>query len=214
MAKIQVPDLRRIGSRYGALEADTGVPSVNLKEGVTLVHESGRDLTLSQGRFLTYTTFHAHAAAGQIQSVMDPGGALNVLGEGGSVRDRWNRNQEDLWVVGASAVINTFGGLDLTRAIMIWDPGTGGLALSSGTQPPRNVGIWQGVKTLGTIATAGSPIAEDAAESLHPSFPFLADRASTSTFRYSSTTSGAGTFEVAFWIKVWIGVRGTIPPFA
>lgn len=214
MAKIQTPHLANIGSRYGALEADTGVPTVNLKEGVTLVHEAGRNLTFAEGRFLYLTIAQSHAAAGTLESTMDPGGALNIIGEAGGVSARWTRRTEDMWVVAAGAFRAATTGLVFTSARMAFDPGTRGPALSSGTQTIRNVelGFWNRVNS--PVYSGGAAFTHGTADLVDIPVPFYVDKSTTGLFRFMSATSGAGTMAIAFWVRVWIGPINTIPPFA
>ncbi len=222
MAKIQVPHLAAIGTRYGAIEADTGVPTVNLKEGVSLVHEAGRNLTAAEGEYFTYTVAQVHAAAGDLDTSFDPGGALNILGEfprnGPAGSQRWDRRTEDLWLLGVEANIVAVSGLTFTRAAAMIDPGVAGAALGPGTQAPRNVslGFWNDAP--GNTPTAGGrPLFNDGASILGfpgPVFPYFVDRATTTVLRFKSTVGGAGSMTLAYFIKAWIGPRDTVPPFA
>lgn len=219
MAKILTTALRNLGSRYGALEADTGVPTINLSEGISPVHNVAPDLAAFQGRFFYYTIIQIHAAAGSLQNVTNPAGALNVLGDFPAPRaalsQRWDRREEDLYLLGAGANIAGNPGLTLTTAASFWDAFTTGPALSLGTQIPTNVQLFFGdTAQLVTNHAGGSPISEGDGPTHQGPFPMFVDRNATGVLRFVSEVSGSGAMSITYWVKAWIGPRDVVPPFA
>ncbi len=217
MAKIQVAHLARIGTRYGALEPDTGVPTVNLKEGVSLVHETGRDLSAAEGQYLYFTTSQGHSAAGTLETLLDPDAALNILGQHKKslAAGRYDSREQDLWVLSVTATISAISGLTFTTASILWDAGISAPALSPATTPVRNNILSNYDTAFGPVPSGGGhPLILGNGQGIFSPFPFLCEHSTTGNFRLISTVGGAGTITIAFAIKAWIGPIETVPPFA
>lgn len=216
MAKIQVDTLRNIGERYGALEADTGVPTVNLKEGVTLVHEVGRDLALTAGHYFTFSIAQVHSAAGTIDSAMTPTGVLNVLNQTNlGAAARWDPARQDCYLLGAGAVQVAVSGQSLGTALSIWDPSASAPGLSSATQAATNVILWA-ADTVAFSAPGGGgiPLVAGGSVVVVDQFPIRMGGQANGRLRFQSTVTGAGSMTIAFWIRAWLGGVGVRPPFA
>lgn len=220
MAKILTRLLRNVAEKYGILSGGAGMSTLNTEEGVTYVHELGHELTGQAARYFSYTVAHNHVAAGGIEILFDPGGELNILGDfeqserGGSLGRRWNRAEEDLWVLGVTSAIPAVSGLVAADAASMFDPGSVGAALSPGTQIPTNFLLGRFQRNTGLTPTQGGlpkllGIETSTFAAWAPiTFPWKVPRSTTGRFLTTSVVSGSGTLTWAFniyCVKVPIG---------
>lgn len=227
MAKILTRLLRNVAEKYGVLSGGAGMSTLNTQEGVTYVHELGHELTGQQARYFSYTVAHAHSSAGSIEVLFDPGSALNILGQfpqgerGGIPSARWNRAEEDVWVLGVGVVVLSVSVLTIGTTSVVFDPGASGAALSPGTQAPTNALLFSGVITTTLTPTQGGlpqipgRIGTSLAMVQPTNFPWKIPKATTGRFITNSTVGGSpGTLVYGFDIYCVKVPAGALVPGA
>lgn len=220
MAKIQTDRLKKIGDRYGALEANTGVPTVNLSEGVSIVHDVSQDLTANEGDYFYYTIQQGHVAAGTIRTTFDPFGALNIIGSwprsSAGVVNRVDRSEEDVWLLSATMARIADSGQTLIDGSLGWVTGISAPALSSGTVGPSMILLdyWDSLVITGINGTEPALIDPTGSQLAPRQFPFYLDPMLGGLLEFQSTTGVAATSTYRFSARAWVGPRDVVPRFA
>jgi len=186
---------------------------MELELPIQLVHEAGREAVVGTGfggadGFWVARDSVTHVAVGTIVTTLFPRAPTNALN---GYPETWDQDKKQCWLYGMWGVCTDDADLLAVRNSLVRNFGCIGPSDALGTYPERQLLLYATVSTDSCLLwNSQTPVIPYPLLMMEPpghavsNGPFL---------RLSSIADGAGTMEIIHNALLWVGAKGTPPPF-